>query len=65
MLKLHSIVKFRDGYYEISALYKNTANLRTIFSQKIAHKKIPRRELIEAYDEWYEKWSQSESYQCM
>ncbi len=58
-------VKYKDGYYRVSALFTNTVNLCSIFSKKIHHKKVPLTEVVEAKNEWYEKWGKSETYKSM
>lgn len=60
-----SVVRYKDGYYRVSAKFKNTVNLSGIFSSYIHHKKVPLSEVTEAHDEWYEKWTQSETYKSM
>lgn len=60
-----STVKYKDGYYRVSAVYQTTANLSHLFSSKVLFKGIRLNELVEAHDEWYAKWSQSETYQSM
>lgn len=60
-----SVVKYKGGYYRISALFKTTANLTGVFTGKIYHKKVPLTELNEAHDEWYAKWQESETYKSM
>lgn len=59
------VVRYKDGYYRISALFKTAVNLAGVFSSYIHHKKVPLIEVREAHDEWYEKWTQSETYKCM
>lgn len=60
-----STVKWRDGYYRVSAAFKDTVNLAGIFSSAIAAKGVPRSEVTEAHDEWYAKWTESETYKSM
>lgn len=60
-----SVVKYKDGYQRVTALFKNTANIGGIFNGKIYHKGVPLSELTEAHDEWYKEWQQSETYQSM
>lgn len=66
-----SIVKIIDavgeecGYYCVRSIRGSKANLTGPFGSKIYHKGISVDRLIECHDEWYSKWSQSESYQCM
>ncbi len=58
-------VKYKDGYFRVSALFANTVNLGGIFSARIHHKKVPLSDVTEARDEWYKRWSESETYQSM
>jgi hypothetical protein len=64
-IKVGSIVKYNDGFYRVTRLTKNTANLGSTFGKTIYFKGINRNELVEASDSFYEKWQKSESYQCM
>ena len=68
-LQKGAIVKYRGGYYRISdARGRGTrrwANLQSIFGTYVYHKRVPVDQLQEAYAEWSERWSQSESYMCM
>jgi len=52
-------------YYRVTATFKNTANIGGIFNGIIYFKSVPLTELVEAHDEWYDKWQQSETYQSM
>ena len=64
-----SIVKFENGYYRVSADKgtgsKRWFNLKSIFGNTIYHKKVSASEVVEAHDEWYARWTQSESYMSM
>jgi hypothetical protein len=60
-----SVVKYADGYYRVTARFKETVNLGAIFGGHIHHKKVSVFKCEEAHDEWYEKWTQSETYQSM
>lgn len=60
-----SIVKFNDGFYRVSRCTKNKVNLASIFGGSIYHKGINKSEVSEAHTEWYERWSQSETYMYM
>jgi len=60
-----SVVRYKDGYVRVTAKFKNTVNLGGIFNGKLYHKGVPLSEVVEARDEWYEAWTQSETYQCM
>ena len=68
-LNVGSIVKYAGGYYRISADRgtddKRWFNLASIFGTKIYHKQIPATAVVEAHQEWYDRWTQSETYQCM
>jgi len=67
-ISVGSIVKFENSFYRVSAVIgkKNiTFNLASIFGSKIYFKRIASEKIIEASDEWYNKWSKSEAYQCM
>jgi hypothetical protein len=62
------VVKFENGFYRITSIIgkKNiTVNLGSIFGSKIYHKRIAVDAVVDAEAEWYQRWSQSESYQCM
>jgi len=60
-----SIVKYQGGFYRVTRCTKNTVNLGSVFGATIYHKGIKKSEVTDAYNEWYEKWTQSESYKCM
>ena len=63
------IVKYQGCFYRVRAdRGKGDArwvNLGSIFGTKIYHKMVPVGEVRLAEDEWYDRWRQSESYQCM
>ena len=60
-----SIVKYQGGFYRVTRCSANTVNLGAIFGGRIYHKGIQKSEVTEAHGEWYEKWTQSETYKCM
>jgi hypothetical protein len=60
-----SVVKYQNGYYRVTRCTKNTVNLSGVWGGRIYHKGINKSEVTEAAAEWYERWSQSETYQCM
>lgn len=62
-----SIVKSNidKGYYRVTAIRGGKANLGSIFGKAIYHKGVSVDSLIECENEWYSKWQQSETYQCM
>ncbi|MBU6184758.1 MAG: hypothetical protein KGO98_05815 [Rickettsiales bacterium] len=72
-LKKGDVVKLNEnlalteisGYYRITSIRGQYANLGSIFGNTIYHKRMPLAWLVECQNEWYAKWSQSESYMCM
>ena len=60
-----SIVKYKTGWMEVRAVFKNTVNLGPIFHSKTTIKSVPINEVTEDHNGWYEVWSQSETYRCM
>jgi len=63
-----SIVTYQGGFYRVSNCTKNTVNLASVWGgrfYRVYHKGIKISEVTEAAAEWYERWSQSETYQCM
>jgi hypothetical protein len=70
-IKVGSIVKGNPktstikGYYRIRSIRGGKANLCGPFGRQIEHKGILLKDLIECENEWYAKWQQSETYQCM
>jgi len=60
-----SIVKYQDGWMEVTAKFKNTVNLGHIFYGKTKLKGIPLTEVKEDREAWYEVWSKSETYMSM
>ena len=60
-----SIVKYQGGFYRVTRCTRKTVNLGSVFGTTIYHKGIEKSNVTEAYDEWYERWTQSESYKCM
>ena len=60
-----SIVKYQDGWMEVTAKFKNHVNLGSIFRGKTSIKKVPLDRVTEDRDAWYEQWTKSETYQSM
>ena len=64
-----AIVKYKGGFYRVSADKgqgeKRWVNLKSIFGNTIYYKHVPVTEVVEAEQEWYNRWTQSESYQSM
>jgi hypothetical protein len=59
-----SIVKFENGWMEVTAAFKDTVNLGSIHSGKTRLKKIPRSQVYEDGDARWEAYTKSESYLC-
>ena len=53
------------GYYRVTSIRGGKANLGSVFGRCIYHKGVPVETLTECENEWYAKWQQSETYQCM
>ncbi len=64
-IKKGSIVRYKDGWREVRAVYKNTVNLGRIHGNKTTVKSVPLNEVREDHQGWYDLWSQSETYRCM
>jgi hypothetical protein len=68
-VSIGSIVKFENGYFRVSANQgkgdKRWVNLTSIFGTKVHHKRVPYSQITEAQEEWYNRWSQSQSYMEM
>ena len=68
-----NVVKLKDryaegefkGFYRITSIRGQYANLGSIFGKTIYHKRVPLEWLLECQEEWYEGWSTSETYMCM
>ena len=60
-----TIVKYDGGFYRITRETKNTVNLGAVFGNHVYHKGIQKSEVTEAHDEWYQRWTQSETYMSM
>lgn len=60
-----SIVKYQNGWMEVTAKFKNHVNLGSIFRGKTTIKKVPLTEVTEDRDAWYEEWTKSETYRSM
>lgn len=64
-IKIGTVIEYQGGFYRVTRLTKNTANLGSVFGNTIYYKGIQRNEIVEASDAFHKKWEQSESYQCM
>ncbi len=65
ILNKGSVVKYKTGWMEVRAVFKDTVNLGPIFGSKTTIKKVPKTEVKLDYDAWHEAWTKSESYRCM
>lgn len=59
------VVRYKHGWMEVTACFKNHCNLGHIFHCETVIKKVPLSEVVEDKEAWYEMWSKSESYQSM
>lgn len=64
-LQVGTVVRYKDGWVRITRLNSKWCNLGAIFGGKVYEKKVPLSEVYEDATAWYERWSQSETYQCM
>ena len=66
-IKTGSIVSLKNekGYYRVTSYRGGKVNLGSVFGKTIYHKGVPVENVYENENEWYTKWSQSESYMCM
>jgi hypothetical protein len=60
-----TIVKYKTGWMQVRAVFKNTVNLGPIFGGKTTVKKVSQSEVYPDFDAWSSAWSKSESYQSM
>ncbi len=59
------VVRYKDGWMEVTAVFKNHVNLGSIFHGKTKIKGVPKDEVKPDHDAWYSEWAKSEAYQCM
>jgi hypothetical protein len=76
-LQINNIVKFKDpaahnlstkhdAYFRIRSIRGTWCNLVSPFgSRKCIMRFVPLADLVECENEWYSKWQQTETYQCM
>lgn len=60
-----AVVKFQEGFYRVTSHRGGKVNLSGVWGGRIIAKGIPEAEVVEAYEEFYDYWSKSESYMCM
>lgn len=60
-----SVVRYQDSYYRVTAITSTWCNLGSIFGSHIYHKRVSLGQVVEAHDEWYAKWQESDTYKCM
>jgi hypothetical protein len=66
-IKVGSIVSIKGepGYYKVTSYRGGKVNLGAIFGKSIYHKGIFVEDVYENGDQWYNRWTQSETYMCM
>jgi len=64
-IKKGSIVKYNKGFYRVSFVTKQKVNLKSIFGNHLYFKGLPKTEVVEAESEWWEVFSNSETYKSM
>lgn len=64
-LKKGMVVRYKDGWMEVTAVFKNHVSLGPIFHGKTKIKGVPKGEVKPDHDAWYSEWAKSETYQCM
>lgn len=60
-----TVVRYKDGWMEVTARFKNHVNLGHIFYGRTKIKKVPLSEVYADHDAWYAQWQQSDTYKCM
>lgn len=60
-----TVVKYKTGWMEVRAVFKDTVNLGPIFHGKTTLKKVPKSEVTPDHDAWYKTWTRSETYMSM
>lgn len=64
-MKKGTIVKYRDGWMRVKAVFKDSVNLSSVFGSKTTVKHVPMEEVVPDEAGWNEHWSKSERYMCM
>jgi hypothetical protein len=60
-----TVVRYKDGWMEVRAVFKNTVNLGSIFGSKTKIKGVPKSDVKPDYEAWHEAWTKSETYASM
>ena len=60
-----AIVKFQGGFYRVTSHRGQKVNLAGVFVGRIFYKGVSEFDVTEATVEFYDHWSQSETYMCM
>jgi len=60
-----SVVCYGKGWFRVTAKFRDSVNLGSIFGSRVIHKRVPLSEVYEDEDAWYKNWQQSETYRCM
>ena len=59
----------QHGWKRVTAVFKDTVNVAPVFGGRGRFsgiiKNVPKDEIFEDHDNWYENWTKSETYQCM
>ena len=68
MVHVGDVVKFKVAgltqYFRVRSIRGSKCNLCGVYSPTIFKKGVPVNELVECGEEWWAKYSQSESYMC-
>jgi hypothetical protein len=60
-----TVVRYKTGWMKVTAKFKNSVNLGPIFGSKTTIKKVQLFEVFPDHQNWYNRWSESETYKCM
>ena len=53
------------GWYSVTRVTKNTVNIGAIFGRTIYAKGIPKADVVEDHNAWYEAWQNTDAYRQM
>jgi hypothetical protein len=53
------------GWYRVTKATKNYVNLGAVFGGRVYYKSVPKAEVKEDEQAWYDSWSKSETYMSM
>ncbi len=60
-----TVVKYKTGWMEVRAVFKDHVNLGPIFYGKTTIKKVPINEVKPDREAWHDSWVKSETYMSM